>query len=181
MYWLQNSFHNCNIPGYNFVHSLRLNKVGGSVHIYVTKELEFSICDDLSLTGEKCAELLFIEIQRADETNIKIGTIYRPPDQNVQDFVGSEDQLITKISRENKNCYLMGDFNLNLLSHNSHATTGEFLDVMFSRSFVPLIRRLTRLTSHTATPIDNIFTNNINDIAKSGSFGTITDGSRTVK
>ena len=29
--WLQNSFHNCqcDIPDYNFVHSLRLNKVGG--------------------------------------------------------------------------------------------------------------------------------------------------------
>ena len=62
----------------------------------------------------------------------------------------------------------MGDFNLNLLSHNSHATTGEFLDVMFSRLFVLLITRPTRLTSHTATLIDNIFTNNIDDIATSG-------------
>ena len=102
------------------------------------------------------------------KNNTLIGTIYRPPDQNVQYFVGSVDQLITKISRENKNCYLMSDFNLNLLSHNSHATTGEFLDVMFSRSFVPLITRPTGLTSHTATLIDNIFTNNIDDIAKSG-------------
>lgn len=94
--------------------------------------------------------------------------LYRPLDQNVQDFVGSADQLITKISRENKNCYLMGNFNLNLLSHYSHTTTGEFLDVMFSRSFVLLITRPTRLTSHTATLIDNIFTNNIDDIAKPG-------------
>ena len=50
--WLQNSFHNCDIPGYNFVHSPRLNKVGGGVGIYVAKELEFSIRDDLSFTGE---------------------------------------------------------------------------------------------------------------------------------
>lgn len=47
-------------------------------------------------------------------------------------------------------------------------TNGAFLDVMFSRSFVPLITRPTRLTSHTATLIDNIFTNNFDDIAKSG-------------
>lgn len=47
-------------------------------------------------------------------------------------------------------------------------TDGAFLDVMFSRSFVPLITRPTRLTSHTATLIDNIFTNNFDDIAKSG-------------
>ena len=36
--WRQNSFHNCDIPGYNFVHSPRSNKVGGGVGIYVTKE-----------------------------------------------------------------------------------------------------------------------------------------------
>ena len=124
--------------------------------------------DDLSLTGEKCAESLFIKIHRTNEKHILIGTIYRPLDQNVQDFVGSVDQFITKISRENKNCYLMSDFNLNLLLHNSHAFTGKFLNVMFSRSFVPLITRPTRLTSHTATLIDNIFTNNFDDIAKTG-------------
>ena len=101
---------------------IRVKQSSGGVGTFVTRELEFSIRDDLSLTGEKCAESLFIEIQRPNEKNTLIGTIYRPPDQNVQDFVGSVDQLITKISRENKNCYLMGDFNLNLLSHNSHAT-----------------------------------------------------------
>ena len=52
--------------------------------------------------------------------------------------------------------------------HNSHATNGEFLDVKFSRLFVPLITRPTRLTSHTTTLIDNIFTSNFDDIAKSG-------------
>ena len=66
----------------------------------------------------------------------------------------------------------MGDFNLNLLTHHSHVTTGEFLDVMFSRKFLPLITRPTRLTSHTATLIDNIFTNNIDDFVKSGFLAT---------
>ena len=79
---LQNSFYNCDIPGYNFVHSPHLNKVGGSVGIYVTRELELRMRDDLSLKGENCAESLFIEIHRPNEKNILIiGTLHHPPDQ----------------------------------------------------------------------------------------------------
>jgi hypothetical protein len=55
----------------------------------------------------------------------------------------------------------MGDFNLNLLNYQSHNQTNEFLDIMYSNMFFPLITRPTRITSHTATLIDNIFTNHI--------------------
>jgi hypothetical protein len=36
------------------------------------------------------------------------------------------------ISKENKLCYLMGDFNLNLLNHHTHQLTAEFVDIMQS-------------------------------------------------
>jgi hypothetical protein len=62
------------------------------------------------------------------------------------------------IFKENKICYLMGDFNFNLLNHHSHQLTAEFLDIMFGYMFFPLITLPTRITSHTATIIDNIFT-----------------------
>ena len=38
-------------------------------------------------------------------------------------------------------------------------TTGLFLDGLYSNSFIPLINCPTRVTSHQATLIDNIFTN----------------------
>ena len=63
-----------------------------------------------------------------------------------------------KISRENKICYLMGDFNLNLMNYQSSTKTGEFLDSIYSNMFHPLISHPSRITSHTATLIDNIFT-----------------------
>ena len=53
----------------------------------------------------------------------------------------------------------MGDFNLDLLHYDQHAFTQEFMDSLFSCMFIPLINRPTRLTSHSATLIDNIFTN----------------------
>ena len=55
----------------------------------------------------------------------------------------------------------MGDFNLNLMNYQSHNPTGEFLDMMYSNTFFPLITRPTRITSHSATLIDNIFQNSL--------------------
>ena len=53
----------------------------------------------------------------------------------------------------------MGDFNLNLLNHQIHDATGQFLDGLHSCMFSPLITLPSRITSHSATLIDNIFTN----------------------
>ena len=86
-----------------------------------------------------------------------MGVIYRPPNTDVNLFIHNFDELLGKISRENKICYLLGDFNLNLISRDS--TTGMFLDGLYSNSFIPRITCPTRITSHTATLIDNIFTN----------------------
>ena len=68
---------------------------------------------------------------------------------------------MAQLSSENKVCYVMADWNLDLMKHHCHDLTGQFLDTMFSRSFVPLITRPTRITTNTATLIDNIFTNDI--------------------
>ena len=51
--------------------------------------------------------------------------IYRPPNQNADEFLTMTNELLSKISNENKVCYLMGDFNLNLMNHRCHYVTGE--------------------------------------------------------
>ena len=58
-------------------------------------------------------------------------------------------------------CYLLGDYNIDLLKHDSHIQTERFLDIMYSNSLVPLICKPTRETETTATLID-VFTNNNN-------------------
>ena len=55
----------------------------------------------------------------------------------------------------------MGDFNINILNSHSHQPTNEFINLMTSNSLYPLISKPTRITSSTATLIDNIFTNNL--------------------
>ena len=58
----------------------------------------------------------------------------------------------------------MGDYNINLLNHAAHAPTAAFLNMMYSNGFIPLITRTTRSTTRTKTLIDNILTNNMNEL-----------------
>ena len=91
--------------------------------------------------------------------------MYRPPNQDVELFVNSLKLTVDKITHENKICYLMDDFNLDLFNHDTNSSTGEFLNTFLSSTFVPLINSPTRLTSNTCTLIDNIFCNHYQQLA----------------
>jgi hypothetical protein len=54
------------------------------------------------------------------------------------------NNILSIISKDNKHCYLMGDFNLDLLNYEQHTTTQEFLDTLFSHMIIPLISGPTR-------------------------------------
>ena len=166
--WLSESPHSTDINGFKFLHKHRLNRVGGGVGLYVSNDLEFKLREDLSISNVDIVESLFIEVTRPREKNVVVGIVYRPPNQRVDDFVSSNNELLDKISRENKICFLMGDFNVNLMNYQHHQLTGQFLDGMYSNMFFPLITRPSRITSHTATLIDNIFVNNFFERSRSG-------------
>ena len=57
---------------------------------------------------------------------------------------------------------------LGLLNTDLHSATNEFINALFSHFLYPLISRRTRLTSYSATLIDNIFTNNISTSCDNG-------------
>ena len=59
--------------------------------------------------------------------------------------------------------YILGDFNINLINASSHTPTSSFLDIMYANFLFPVINRPTRITTESATLIDNIFTNDINN------------------
>ena len=54
-----------------------------------------------------------------------------------------------------------GDFNIDLLQHETHDCVRQFLDLMYSIGLYPLITKPTRISQNTATLIDNIFTTDI--------------------
>ena len=62
----------------------------------------------------------------------------------------------------NKNVYICGDFNIDLLKIEVNNETKVFIDTMYSMGLFPLIIRPSRLTEFTSTLIDNIFSNIVN-------------------
>ena len=87
--------------------------------------------------------------------------IYRPPNTETDVFIETINTFIEKMKPENEYCYLMGDYNINILNVATQSATADFVDSMYSCGFFPLINRATRLTTSSATIIDNIFTNNL--------------------
>ena len=106
-----------------------------------------------------------------------MGVIYRHPSVDLTDFNCSYlNKLLENISKEQKFVFLLGDFNVNLLNYNEHNQTNKFLDSLASNSFVPLILQPNRITSHSNTLIDNIFSNVIDsDIISGNLTATISD------
>ena len=95
---------------------------------------------------------------------------------DVLDFNYLINQLLDKISKEQKQFFLLGDFNINLLNYNEHQPTNEFLDSLASNSIIPYILQPTRLTSQCKTFIDNIFSNVLSCETISGNItATISD------
>ena len=85
------------------------------------------------------------------------------------------NSIVNVVRRENKTCYLLGDYNIDILNYASHVHTAQFVDMMSSNGFLPLITRPSRVTATSATLIDNIFTNDIGDINHSVQGLFITD------
>ena len=168
--WLRDT--DCDLydmSGYIFSEYHRNNKSGGGVGIYIRNCLEHNTREDLSVFNDDF-EAIFVEISNTTlnlNKNVIIGTIYRPPGSDLIGFNERIVDLMDRIVKENKICYLAGDYNINLLNHDTHQLTAEFLNIMYSNSFIPLINRPTRVTEHSATLIDNVFTNGLTSIINS--------------
>ena len=109
-------------------------------------------------------EAVFIEINKSllnADRNIVVGCIYRPPSSSISEFNDSMKSVLCLLSKEDKHVYLTGDFNINLLDADTHIPSSEFIELLFSYSFLPSINKPTRITSSSATIIDNIFFNNL--------------------
>ena len=71
---------------------------------------------DLNINKDEMLESVFIEVLSKTSKNSIIGCIYKHPKQALADFTQSFIQPpLDKLSFENKNIILLGDFNIDLL------------------------------------------------------------------
>ena len=141
--------------------------------MFINNSLNFHIREDL-MSSQDDFEAIFIEIQRANASNLIVGNVYRAPGTCLN-FHKCFDSCLEKVTSEGKLCYIMGDFNLNLLNCEGHQPTDLFVNTFYSYGFLPLITKPTRITPHTATLIDNILTNSDLDITAGLLYSYISD------
>ena len=85
-------------------------------------------------------------------------------------------ELLQKFSKEDKTIILMGDFNIDLFKYDHSTDSASFLDSLYANFLLPYISTPSRVTTHSRTLIDNIFSNNIEDGLISGNIiSTISD------
>ena len=145
-------------------HERKQAKRGGGLLIYIKENLNYKIREDLKISD--CdGEFLCIEIVNKHSKNCIIASCYRPPKGNVKNFSTNLNKIFDKAKLENKAFFVLGDFNLNCLSYKENSDVSGFYNNIFQHGAVPLINKPTRVTTSTATLIDNILTNSYFEVS----------------
>ena len=97
------------------------------------------------------------------EKNVIIGVIYRPPNTDIVEFNRYVAEILDKMKSENKMVACIGDYNISLMNIDSHGPSQEFAEMVYSYSMYPCVTTPTRVTTKSASLIDNIFCNNMPD------------------
>ena len=148
------------LQGFKHLAITKSQSMGHGVSIFIDERFDSELCLSLTLLKEHI-ECLFVKIE-VDNISVIVGIVYRPPNSNLDDYLDDFINITESIKRMGKTCYILGDVNLDLMKYESHRKTSQYLDLLFSNSFIPLINRPTRITQHSATLIDHIYTNNYN-------------------
>ena len=96
----------------------------GGTLLNIANHLSYKLRDDLNLYKANQLESTFFEIINSKKNNIIDGCFYKHPVMDVADFNKSYlNPLLGKLSKENKQVFLLGDFNSNILNYNDHQPT----------------------------------------------------------
>ena len=153
--WLSSDSKSIFIPGYSFISACRSGKRGGGVGFFIHQDLHFSPIN-LSFNFSSF-EGLFVRLE-LNHSSLMLGVAYRPPNNSVKVF-NDEFRLLLDHITKRRNCILLGDFNLDLLETPNSTAIQEFQSTALSHCLHPKITLPTRITSTSATIIDNVFSN----------------------
>ena len=161
---------NVEIPGYTFF-STRSQSQNGGVGLYIKSSLAPIPRSDLASDSDDF-ETVWTEVENPKDKNILICCAYRHPNSDPETFNEYIQNILANPTITNKNVFILGDFNLNLLNYDSHTPTKNFVSLFLSQHFLPFVVHPTRVSDHSSTIIDNIFSNICNLETKSGNILT---------
>ena len=150
-----------NIPGYKLIGNHRPTRKGGSVCILLNENIPYKRRHDLDIFEEGILESVFMEIRAKNGRKIITGSMYKPPNAESKQLIDGFETLVTKVrSNQTKGSseLIIGiDHNLDLLKGQIHLPTRQFIDRIDELNLLPTITQPSRITSHSATLIDNIY------------------------
>ena len=165
------------IPNYTCISQGKCCSQHGGLITYIHNDYQFHIYK--SFTESDIWEGLFVKVLNNKKgKNIYIGNIYRPPKENLSSenmkmFIDELNIILSDMRQINSILTLTGDFNIDLHKIKDRPCIKDYFENMLSYGMLPSIVLPTRVAEHSATLIDNIFTNvSQNDIHTSGIFVT---------
>ena len=157
--WLSKETSNMvDIEGYEMFFLNRTQSKGGGVALCIDISCKSKYASKMTFALDNIMECITVEIEMEKSKNILISCVYRKPGSCVDTFKEKLAELYHNINNK-EIVFVCGDFNIDLLNPQEHNSTAEFINSMYSNSLYPTITRPTRITTHSATLIDNIFTN----------------------
>ncbi len=174
--WNFHSHLNFSLPGYSkLIFKLRADGVqGGGVGFFVKTDYKFVVAQKYSIFQDRIFESIFIELTLANNSLVTIGSIYRPGIHPTltgttlyENFSEILSNICSSLLDDNKNFYLFGDINIDVLNYNSNLRVTEYVDLLFSYGLLQIITKPTRCTHNSATLIDHVITNFKSDVYKS--------------
>ena len=137
------------ITNYNMIIDNRMFATGGGVALYHKSNFDYTIRDDLKIDG--------IENIWVDTQGLLIGVMYNPPKSSQREFLDELEQVLHSIFLSKRKCLILGDININ--THVKSAIAKEYLNLIYSEGFNPLIFEATRITDTSISCIDHINSN----------------------
>ena len=151
------------IDGYDVIRRDR-SRNGGGVCIYIRNCINHNIRNDI-VPPE--LEATCVEIMKPFSHPFIVATVYRPPCAT-SEFFDYLEHLLKAIDNENKEMYLLGDLNCDLLKSISDSSTKKLKSLYELYQLSQVIDQATRVTINTSSLIDHLVTNTPEKISASG-------------
>ena len=141
----------------------------GGVGLITKKDEDIKVRYDLVFENTKFAkvslttESIWIEkIHTEEKHNFILGVVYRHPGSTkecLEEFTKQLNTIISKIEKENKKVYIIGDLNIDGMRVTENKQVEKFFHMLMNNNYLPLITKPTRVQDTSISIIDHVIIN----------------------
>ena len=144
------------LDGYDCIYQSKSCSGKGGLVIYLQKRFDYKVCKTINTSN--IWECVFIDIKNGGLKNtLTLGNIYRPPrdlNENYECFNEAFATILHELSKGNRECVIVEDFNINLLKILENDAFSKFYAAIVTNCFIPTIMFPTRFSTLRGSIID---------------------------